>query len=606
MFSTPSEQDHVVLFGLSTARLVIAGFFLLLLILNALLIFWSMTKPGELERSVTSVSEKVGVNFYPICLALFSFIFILAGIIFFIIYSPQVASKLEMMPVVFRHIQYFVLWPGLVALQLAAWLLYSKRQQLADYWQKSKWLILAILSFGAGTAIIAFYVAVLYFRVEHVRSIVQFKLLTGILLTGVCFLLSWSGHKAENAAVELAVKHKFRLLFIFLAFFMIYKLTAVAVNHVNTPSKSYFDQLAYAFLEGRLYLENPSSTMDLTLYQDQWYVAFPPLAAILMVPLARHFGAVGFSTVTFSIFFAALNTMLVFEMLQLLAQRGWTRLKAIDNTWLMVLFGLGTIHWYMSIVGRVWYISRLLALTFMLLATVLALKRRSPWLVGLSVGLAVLARPNLFFIWPFLLTIYWQGLTDDHAFQFKKLVYWTFANAVPILMCTLALLWYNYLRFGNWFDFGYATMNVGVNNETLQKFGQFHPAFINFNLRSMWLNLPYISQDCANKIVPNPQGISLLITTPSIIYLLGAIKRKFWVAGAWAAMLLQIALLSLHTGYAWEFGYRFFLDFIIPVMALIALGAGRRVSLLMKLLIMGGVIVNLWGVLWIFDLWCAY
>ena len=606
LFSTPSEQENAVLFGLSTARLFIAGLFLLLLILNGGLIYWSITSPDGLARSVTSVSKKGGANFYPACLSIFGFLVILTGVSFFIFYTPAIASKLEMMPVVFKHIQYLVLWSGLVALQLFAWLLYSKRQQLAASWQKTRWLILAILSFGAGLAIIAAYGAVLYFQVEHVRSVVQFRLVTGFLLTGVCFLLSWSGYKAENDAAELAVKHKFRLLFIFLAFLLIYKATAISVNHVNTPSKSYFDQLAYAFLEGRLYLENPSSTMDLTLYQDQWYVAFPPLAALLMVPLAWHFGAVGFSTVSFSIFFAALNVMLVFEMLHLLAQRGWTKLRAIDNAWLMVLFGLGTIHWYMSIVGRVWYISRLLALTFMLLAAVLALKRKSPWFIGLCVGLAVLARPNLVFIWPFFLAIYWQGLADDHAFEFKKLVYWTFANAVPIMAGTLALLWYNNLRFDNWFDFGYATMNVGVNTETLQKFGQFHPAFIGFNLRSMWLNLPYISQDCANKLVPNPQGISLLITTPPIIYLLGAIKRKVWLAGAWAAVLLQIALLSLHTGYAWEFGYRFFMDFIIPVMALIALGAGTRVTWLMKLLIMAGVVVNLWGVLWIFDLWCAY
>ena len=57
-------------------------------------------------------------------------------------------------------------------------------------------------------------------------------------------------------------------------------------------------------------------------------------------------------------------------------------------------------------------------------------------------------------------------------------------------------------------------------------------------------------------------------------------------------------------GTAWEFGYRFFMDFVIPVMALIALAAGTRVSGVLKCLIILGVIVNMWGVVWYYGLWC--
>ncbi len=392
---------------------------------------------------------------------------------------------------------------------------------------------------------------------------------------------------------------------IFCVFFMIYRLSAVLVNNIFTPSKSYFDELAYAVLNGRLYLENPTSTMDLTLFQGKWYVAFPPLATILMLPLAILNGEEGINTVNFTIFFSAVNTSLVYLMLHEISRRGWSRLRTKDNLWLIALFGLSTIHWYSAFNGKVWYISRLLALTFILTAVVLVLKRKSPWLIGLAIGLTVLARPNTIFIYPFLLGIRWQNLVDSHAFQIRELIPWVLKTAVPVAAMVGLLLGYNWLRFGDWFDFGYATMNVGVNNEVLKTYGQFNPAFIPFNLYYMWLSLPYFSDSCFNRLIPNPQGISMLLTTPAMVYLVKSFRKSIWVAGAWAAIIFQIGLLSLHTGYAWEFGYRFLLDFIIPVIALIAVASGSRMSWFQKALILAGVVVNLWGVLWYYDVLCS-
>lgn len=93
-----------------------------------------------------------------------------------------------------------------------------------------------------------------------------------------------------------------------------------------------------------------------------------------------------------------------------------------------------------------------------------------------------------------------------------------------------------------------------------------------------WVSLPYISPDCNHRFVPVPQGISLLLTTPPILYLVKSFRWSFWAVSAWVAFLLQVALLSTHTGYSWEFGYRFLMDFIIPVVALIAVVAGKHVS----------------------------
>ncbi len=542
--------------------------------------------------------------------SLFSFLTVLSCITFlgaagFILFSiPGMAQRFGVLTHVFEQFRCFIAWMVLASLEIVIYLVTVYLKRIKREWRIGRWYFL-----GTITAVLLLTVGI-GFALSLILSLLTFYRIIaayffGIFALVMILIIVWCRAGVKYAGTEKWEKaQKYpRLLLIFIAAFLVYGLTAVLVGNTHTPSKSYFDQLAYAFLDGKIYLENPSSYTDLTLYNGKWFVAFPPLAAVFMMPLALIFGNYGVNTVLFTIFFAAINVALMLDMLNALSERGWTKLKPRDNLWLTVLFALGTIHWYMSIVGKVWFISRILALTFMLLAALLALRRKSPWLIGLAVGLSLWARPNMIFIWPFLLAVYWQGLIDDHQFSIRKLLTWVLANAIPICAAVAGLLYYNWLRFDNWFDFGYAAMNVSAESGVPQ-YGQFNLSFIPRNLYYMWLSLPLISESCKQRLIPNVQGISILLTTPPIIYIFRTLKKKVWVIGAWAALLLQILLLSTHTGVAWEFGYRFLMDFIIPLMALIALGAGERVSRLLQGLIIAGIIVNLWGVLWYFGFWC--
>ena len=62
-------------------------------------------------------------------------------------------------------------------------------------------------------------------------------------------------------------------------------------------------------------------------------------------------------------------------------------------------------------------------------------------------------------------------------------------------------------------------------------------------------------------------------------------------------LLVTVLLLYYNTGWV-QFGYRFSLDFMTPVLVLLAIGAGQRVSSPMRFLIILSVLVNLWGVWW--------
>lgn len=385
-----------------------------------------------------------------------------------------------------------------------------------------------------------------------------------------------------------------------LAAFGIYWGTARYFGHTTTPDVAYFNQLADAFLHGRLYLATPASTHDLTLHGGKWYVPFPPLPALLMLPWVAWQGVTSLNTVLFATIFGALNVTLIFLLLSALARRQWTQLSTVDNLWLTLLFALGCVHWYMATIGSVWFVAQICTVTFVALAVWLAIEGRSAWLVGLALALALAARPNVLLTWPLLLGIAATHLAaDGRRPSWGALLRWAIASVIPLMLVLGALLLYNQARFGHPLDFGYLTENVAEElAPNLRRYGQFNLHYLPKNVWAMWLAGPQWDSE-RNFWRPDPEGMSLLLTTPALLYLARARRRSWLVLGGWVAfgLLLIPLLLYYNTGW-WQFGYRFSLDFIAPVLVLLAVAADRRLSWSMRLLILVGVLVNFGGVLW--------
>ncbi|MCC9076381.1 hypothetical protein FKZ61_009700 [Litorilinea aerophila] len=390
---------------------------------------------------------------------------------------------------------------------------------------------------------------------------------------------------------------------LFAAAFALYWGTALLAGSTHSPDVAYFDHLAAAFLEGRLYLPHPPAVHDLTPYQGRWYVPFPPLPALLLLPWVAWRGVAGTSTVLFSSLMGAANVALVYLLLTGLSARGWSRLGLRDNLWLTVLFGLGSVHWYMAPIGSVWFVAQICTVTFVALAVWLAVTTNSPWAAGTALAMAMLARPNVAFTWVLLVGIAAQQLGEGWRTRpgVGRLVGWGVAAGLPMAIAVGGLLGYNLARFGSPWDFGYATENVAERlAPDLHTYGQFNLRYLGRNFWAMWLALPEWSWR-HNLPLPNPEGMSLLLTTPALVYLARARSRTPLVLGAWGAFLLLMVPLLLYYNTGWyQFGYRFSLDFMVPVMVLLAVAAGERVSPWMRGLILAGVLVNLAGVLWWF------
>jgi len=604
LFQVASMRRNAVLFGFSPSRLVVAAITLTGLVFFATLLGLSLAKNGWLENADRALRDWLRADdrlARLLLLLALSFGLWTALLIFL---NLPAGEALGMFRAVYFRAAGLFLWLAAFLLQSLALLAYRFSADLRSsfsVWKPGRLLrltrfLLAFLSAGSLLALCA----ALFFDLEQYYTFLNLFLLGCLLLLAGAWLYQERGKKAlQTYLIALAV---------FLTSFGVYRATTFLVDRPNTPAKAYFDLLADAWLHGRLYLTDPGQTHDLTYYQGQWYVANPPMVAVLMVPWVKMYTVAGVNTVVFSILFGAANLALIFVILQSMSSRGWTKLSRGGNLWLTALFGFGTVHFYLSIVGKMWFMSQTVTVTFIALAVLFAISSQPPWLVGMMLGFGIAARPNAGLAWLLVFGITAQLQVDTAGrLDFRELFRWTLLSAIPMAAGVAALLGYNYIRFDNFLDFGYLTENVAdFMAGDLKKYGTFNVHFIRRNLQVMFVGMPEWDPIC-RRVVPQQQGMSMLLATPAMAYLVKALRRSPWALGAWGTILAMIGLISTYynTG-AWQFGYKYMLDFAVPVVMLLALAAGKRVSWLFKVLIVLSIVINCIGVLWWYGKWCVY
>jgi hypothetical protein len=361
---------------------------------------------------------------------------------------------------------------------------------------------------------------------------------------------------------------------------------------------TYWDVLAKSLLHGKLYLIDTATTFDLSSYMGHWYVPKPPLPALLMLPVVFLTG--GVDPILFSIFFSAINCVLIFVLLDQASHLGWIKISRGGIIWLVLLFAFGTPHWWVGMDGRVWFVSQIVAVTFIALAVLCALKSWSPWLAGACLGAAIISRPTVVMIWPFLFAIVLQ-LTKDKGEKYavRPLAGWAIKSLVPIGLAVAGLLVYNYLCFHNFLDFGYATLNSSPRVvQDVQTYGMFNGHFIPLNLYVMFLTPPTVVSEIPY-LLPSVEGMSMLLTTPAFVYLFHRYEKQWWVVGAWTSVILSVGILAFYSNTgAYQFGYRYILDFIVPLILLLATTIQEKTSRLFIILVMISILINQYGAWW--------
>jgi hypothetical protein len=127
---------------------------------------------------------------------------------------------------------------------------------------------------------------------------------------------------------------------------------------------------------------------------------------------------------------------------------------------------------------------------------------------------------------------------------------------VPFVL-GVATLFYNYLRFHSFTDFGYARI-PGVLDEPWYEYGIFSYRYIPGQMYEMLVK-PWEASASFPYLLPNGFSSSVIWSSPLILYVtrLGARDRALKYA-SWAAIAVLCALLWMHgNSGGWQFGYRY-------------------------------------------------
>jgi len=385
------------------------------------------------------------------------------------------------------------------------------------------------------------------------------------------------------------------LLILFIVAFLVYW----ATGEGHPTWYNYYVRLADAFLHGRLYLlDNPSWLNELIPNPSGpgFYVVYPPLPAFIMTPLVALFG-VDLNQTLVGLFFAAATVPLAFLVARDVTQKP-TDIAPVKKTtyiWFAVLFGFGTIFWYLASLGSVWLIAQVMATFFMFLALHESFNKNRPLLVGLLVGASYWCRlPTILGIF------FFAGLTitkqQDAKWigKFKSAMPTLIKMAIGVGVFVIANFVYNHLRFGTIFDVGY-WMIPGVLDEPWFRHGHFSLLNIPDNLVPFLTGLPILTSSAPYLQFPM-SGMAIWFTTPAFVFALKAKLKDRVNQWSWVAIFCIAAVIFTNAATGWGFGYRYAMDFYPFLFILTVRGMGSNLKWYHKLLIVLGGVVNLWGV----------
>ncbi|KAA3642808.1 MAG: hypothetical protein DWQ07_19985 [Chloroflexi bacterium] len=343
------------------------------------------------------------------------------------------------------------------------------------------------------------------------------------------------------------------------------------INGEWISSTNYFSYLADAFLHGQLHLRIiPSNVYDLNFFEGQYYLYWPPVPAFLLMPLVTLFG-VNVSDVVITLLFASASVGLMTLLLRYADEEGIISVSSLQRGLLSLFFAFGTVHITIASVGKVWFLSQNVAIFFLLLTYIAAIRLRG-WkaflITGLLITCAAMTRNHLFVagLWPA-----YHLLAKHVELEWKARLRLAILGLSPLFIFGSIYLVYNWSRFGHPLDLGSAYQNMNVIFvDPYFKYGTFSIRYLPTNFYYNYINYPFPWSE------GSLFGGSLFLLSPVFF---AAFQGFYANRQKWSERMLLITILLvnipilLNIGTGWiQFGPRYTLDFVVPLMLLTAIG----------------------------------
>ncbi len=368
---------------------------------------------------------------------------------------------------------------------------------------------------------------------------------------------------------------------------LVYLLRAAWGTQLARSDDAYFNYLAEAFLHGQTYLrQTPPHTLDLVYYGDRIYLYWPPFPAVLVAPLVALFG-VGVSDRLYTAVIAALAIGLLARLLAALDLAGVAPLDATRRGILVVGVALGSFLLILAPAGNVWSTAQLLGWACTILAALAAVAvpdARGYVLAGLALAAAMATRNSLALngLW-----LAYYLLWRDRRLPRRTLAGRAALGIAPLAV-TLALLGlYNVARFGDPLQLGLPWHNMHpIFRADYERYGLFNLHYLPTNLHYQFIAYDLFNED-------RWQGSGLFWMSPLLLGAPYALWRGWRRPLVWALVLTCVLVyapigLLMGTGY-FQFGPRYLLDLLTPLLVLTAMGVRRWPLWLLGLLLAIGV-----------------
>jgi hypothetical protein len=366
----------------------------------------------------------------------------------------------------------------------------------------------------------------------------------------------------------------------------------------DTQALDYFNRLADAFLHGRYWVdEAPPWLNELIPAGDgRWYVPYPPMPAALALPFVAVFGR-EFPAQVYSALYAGLAVGLLYLVLGRLP----VALRVRDRLALATVFAFGTCFWYVAIVGSSWYFAHVAAVLLFTAAMWAALTRRPAWIAGLLLGLATLSRLPVGLALPLVLAaqLGLPGLRALREMDRGHLVRTAIVFGLGLALPAAIYVGFNLARWGTITDQAYTRIPGVLEDPVYVEHGILSAWYLPRNLFAiLFRSWNYV--DAFPWLQPSWWGLGLFFTTPLYLWLLKARLRTPLVA--WSLLAAGIVSLPIIThgnvGFT-QFGYRFSLDFAVPLFLVLATVVARGWTRLMQAAAVASIVVcayALWAI----------
>jgi len=393
---------------------------------------------------------------------------------------------------------------------------------------------------------------------------------------------------------------------------------ATSAQRLLRPSaNNHYVHLAHAWLQGRLDIGgDPPGTNDWACFDTvahgpcpaghyafsgpdaeryRWYVSFPPLPAILLLPVVAIFG-LGTLDALFWALVAGLAPTLLFIVLRFLRESGRSGRSQRDDLLVTTLFSVGSVYYFVAAQGTVWFAAHVVAAACVCLYLLCSFGARRPGVAGLALGLAFLSRPVTLLLAGFFVLQAITSARDEPRSSHGSAPHLprTLALfALPLAAAVAFAMWHNTARFGDPFEFGHSFLQVRWRSR-IETWGLFSMHYLPRNLAVFFLSLPWLIPSSPFVRITR-HGLALWFTSPNLLWSLGPKKLDATIVALWAAVLPTALCTLLYQNTGWvQFGYRFSLDYLPLLFVLVAL-SGRRFGAAFLSCAVFAIVVNTFG-----------